>query len=251
MHSCARRAPRADVPRRRRAHEAPLRMAWAGRWRPDRQRRSDRCTAQAARAPAMTAPDGRDPRHDGNGGKAAHDRQPRTARPRRNACGGSAIFTSADPGRALARLSRVPARLADAVNAADDAMLDRRPPGGGLSARETLALMADLELNVRWPAQAARILREDAPTLAPVERDIRVVEHAYRNQDARVSVGAFTMARKHLLTQLSRLAPADWERSAHAADGAALTLVAWAERLADEDDGYVAAIVARLADAPQ
>jgi hypothetical protein len=166
--------------------------------------------------------------------------------PRSGACGGSVIATPPDPRQTVARLSRLPARLAAAVTAADDAALDRRPPVGGLTARETLALLADLELNVRWTAQAARILRERRPLLAPVERDIRIVEHGYRNQDARVSVGAYTLARKHLLAELSRLQAADWGRAAHTADGGLLTLAAWAETLADEDDGHLATVEALL-----
>lgn len=92
---------------------------------------------------------------------------------------------------------------------------------------------------MRWTAQAARILRERRPRPSPVERDIRIVEHGYRNQDARVSVGAHTLARKHLLAELSRLQAADWERAAHTADGGLLTLAAWAGALADEDDAHL------------
>ncbi len=178
---------------------------------------------------------------------------PRPAPPHilRPARGGSTIATPPDPPdlkETLARLSRVPSRLATAVTTADDdAAFDRRPPAGGLTAREALAMMADLELNVRWTAQAARLLRERDPVLAPVEREIRVVEHAYRNQDARVSVGAYTLARKHLLTQLARLAPEDWARTAGTPDGGRLTLAEWAARLLREDEGLLAAIERCLA----
>ena len=142
----------------------------------------------------------------------------------------------------LQRLAAMPARLATIVNGLDEEHMDARPPGGGLSIRETLALLADLELNVRWTAQAARVLRDRAPVLAAVEPDVRAFEHGYRHQDPRVALGTYTMARKHLLAMLAPLADAEWERTATTGDGAVITLAAWAKRLADEDEGHLRAI---------
>jgi acetyl-CoA carboxylase carboxyltransferase component len=158
---------------------------------------------------------------------------------------------ASEPGPAaiMERLSRMPARLAASVNAVEPARLDRRPRAGGLTAREVLALLADLELNVRWPAQAARILREDAPALGAVEPEVRALEHAYRNQDPRVAVGTYTMARKHLLAELAPLPAAAWRRLARDAGGGVLTLAAWLERLAAEDEAHLAAIEATLREA--
>jgi hypothetical protein len=154
------------------------------------------------------------------------------------------------PRAALERLARMPARLAAVINvsAPDDGPLDRRPANGGLTARERTALLADIELNVRWPAHAARILREEAPDLMAVEPEVRAIEHSYRNQDPRVAVGAYTMARKHLLTELAALPAEGWARTGRAPNGATLTLAEWVERVASEDERHLAAIEASLRD---
>jgi hypothetical protein len=135
----------------------------------------------------------------------------------------------------LAELGATPAQLAAEVNAADAAALDRRPPAGGWSLRELVARMADMEFNLRWSACVARILAEPEPDLPAVEPELRAIEHGYRYQDPRVAVGAFTMARKHLLGQLSSLPAAAWARRGVGPDGRACTLAEVLSRFAAED----------------
>ncbi len=113
----------------------------------------------------------------------------------------------------LSDLAGGPAALARLVNRAPDATWDfRDPTQAGWTAREIVAHLADLEFNLHWTARVARILAEDGPTLCPAEPDWRALEHRHRHQDPRVALGAYTLARKHMVARLAALPPEAWER---------------------------------------
>ena len=113
----------------------------------------------------------------------------------------------------LADLLSGPARLARLVNRAPEPALDYRDPARpGWTAREVVAHLADLEFNLHYTARVARILHEDRPQLCAPEPDWRALEHRHAHQDPGVALGAYTMARKHMVAALQALPPEAWNR---------------------------------------
>ena len=124
-----------------------------------------------------------------------------------------AVATDAEIRLTLADLAAGPALLARLVNRTPDAALDHRDPvRGGWSAREILAHLADMEFNLHFTARVARILAEDRPELCAPEPDWRALEHRHGSQDPRVALGAYTLARKHMVAVLRGLPAEAWER---------------------------------------
>ncbi len=139
---------------------------------------------------------------------------------------------------ALRELAEGPAILASMVNAVSDAALDFHDPSGGWSAREILAHLADMEFNLHWTARVARVLFEERPVIGLVdsaEADWRALEHRYANQDPRVAMGAFTMARKNLIRRLAAAAAEDWLRAAVDPEGNAKTVLQIAQGIVRHD----------------
>jgi hypothetical protein len=119
----------------------------------------------------------------------------------------------ADIAEALAGLTAGPPALGAIVYAAAAAGWDYRDPErGGWTPREIVAHLADLEFNLHWTARVARILFEQEPELCAPEPDWRALEHRHCFQDPRVATGAYTLARKHLVAELTRQPPAAWDR---------------------------------------
>ena len=114
--------------------------------------------------------------------------------------------------------------------------------------REIVAHLADLEFNLHWPARAARILYEDRPGLSAAEADWRALEHRHRYQDERVALGAFTVARKHLVRVLSVLPPEAWQRVGVHPESGAHTLYACAQGFVRHDQRHMGRIAQILAE---
>jgi hypothetical protein len=140
------------------------------------------------------------------------------------------VANRAEVHRTLAELADGPALLARLVNRTPDAALDHRDPErGGWSAREILAHLADLEFNLHYGARVARILAEDRPELCAAEPDWRALEHRHGSQDPRVALGAYTLARKHMVGVLQGLPAEAWDRVGIGADGVPRTLLELAQ----------------------
>lgn len=149
--------------------------------------------------------------------------------------------------RLLHRLSEGPQRLASMVTRTADEALDYREESDGTSARLLLAHLADLEFNLHWTAYVARILYEANPILASTEKDWRAMEHRYIYQDARVALGTYTMARRHLVTQLRTLSTEAWARQGTHPQRGPQSLQATVEGFIRHDDHHMTRIAALLA----
>lgn len=143
----------------------------------------------------------------------------------------------------LAELAQGPGALAAVVNATADGALDfRDPERGGWSPREIVAHLADLEFNLHWTARLARVLYEEVPVLCAPEPDWRAMEHRHTYQDPRVSVGAYTLARKHMLRQLVGQPVAAWARVGVHPETGPRTLLQLAQGFVRHDRKHVARI---------
>ena len=148
----------------------------------------------------------------------------------------------------LAGLAAGPAALARIVYDMPPAALDFRDPvHGGWSPREIVAHLADLEFNLHWTARVARVLYEEAPVLCAPEPDWRALEHRHQYQDPKVALGAYTLARKHMVRELARQPATAWDRVGVHPDSGPRTLLQFAQGFARHDRKH-AARMAELVD---
>ncbi len=155
-------------------------------------------------------------------------------------------MSTADEVRtALADLAAGPVSLAHLVYRTPSEALDfREPERGGWSSREIVAHLADLEFNLHWTARAARVLYEDAPVLCAAEPDWRALEHRHGYQDPKVALGAYTLARKHMVNELAHQPPEAWARIGIHPESGMLTLLQLAQGFARHDRKHLARIAA-------
>jgi len=159
---------------------------------------------------------------------------------------------AADIRTALGDLAAGPPALGRIVYHTPDPAWDYRDPeGGGWTPREIVAHLADLEFNLHWPARVARILYEDEPELCPAEADWRALEHRHRHQDPRVALGAYTLARRHLVAVLAVAPAAAWERTGIHPESGRRTLLQVAQGFARHDRRHCERLRALLAAATQ
>lgn len=143
----------------------------------------------------------------------------------------------------LADLAAAPAQLAHLVNRTADAAFDYQDPvRSGWTAREIIAHLADLEFNLHYPARVARILKEDRPILCAAEPDWRALEHRYAYQEPRVALGAYTMARKHMVAVLSVVPAEAWDREGVHPEAGTRTLLQIAQGFVRHDQKHLARI---------
>ena len=144
---------------------------------------------------------------------------------------------------ALADLAAGPSALATLVNAMPPEAVDFRDPAqGGWTPREIVAHLADLEFNLHWTARAARVLYEEVPTLCAPEQDWRALEHRHLYQDPRVAMGAYTLARKHLVRELARQPLEAWDRLGVHPESGPRTLLQFAQGFARHDRKHMTRI---------
>ncbi len=144
----------------------------------------------------------------------------------------------------LADLAAGPGMLAGLVNTMPAEALDFRDPDrGGWTPREIVAHLADLEFNLHWTARVARVLYEDEPVLCAAEQDWRALEHRHRYQDPRVAMGAYTLARKHMVRELARQPPEAWARIGVHPETGPRTLLQFAQGFPRHDRKHLSRIV--------
>jgi DinB family protein len=101
--------------------------------------------------------------------------------------------------------------IASALAGLSDAQLDRRPLGGGFSAREVVHHMADSEMvsGVRL----RRLLAEEAPAIHAYDTDVYAERLRYRARDIAPALKVIQAARAANLQILSGLDERDWLRA--------------------------------------
>ena len=110
----------------------------------------------------------------------------------------------------LTRLARAPDDFADAIGAADDATLSRRPSAHAWSAKEIVCHVRDTEEHFLNFAQA--VLDVDEPVYAPGETERWVEDRQYRRNDTGEALAAFGRRRTESLAFLRHLTTAQWQR---------------------------------------
>ena len=111
----------------------------------------------------------------------------------------------------LARITRTPDELADAVRGADAALLARRPAPKSWAPNEVVCHLRD---NEEWFLERLRmIVAMDQPRFVATNPDRWADERQYLTNDAVVALAAFTRRRRETLDFLRELAPEAWARA--------------------------------------
>ena len=140
----------------------------------------------------------------------------------------------------LTALAAGPPALARLIRRHPADAFDRRDPQGGWTGREIVAHLADLEFNLHFTARVARVLSEERPALCAAETDWRALEHRHGHQDPRVALGAYTLARKHMLGILAGLPSAAWDRVGLHPEAGPRTLLQLAQGFVRHDRRHIA-----------
>ena len=111
----------------------------------------------------------------------------------------------------LARITRTPDELTDAVRGADAALLTRRPAPKSWAPNEVVCHLRD---NEEWFLERMRmIVAMDLPRFVATNPDRWADERQYLTNDAVVALAAFTRRRRETLEFLRPLAPEAWARA--------------------------------------
>jgi hypothetical protein len=144
------------------------------------------------------------------------------------------------PAELIEALRSTPSLIREATRNADDSALGMRPVKDEWSANEVLAHLrscADV-----WGDYIERIVKEDEPTIRAVSPRTWIEQTDYNEQPFARSFGAFARQRKKLLTTLSALDDADWERTAlvtGAGKASTRTVLDYVERLVRHERPHV------------
>lgn len=113
----------------------------------------------------------------------------------------------------LARLQNSPGRLSRLVEPQPIEILKRAGPDGSWGAIEILAHLRDWD-EVTYE-RIERILNEDTPALETYDCDLWAIERDYHAQNPSEVLASFRELRARLVSQLSGLPEAAWERTAN------------------------------------
>jgi hypothetical protein len=87
-------------------------------------------------------------------------------------------------------------------------------PGERFSAIEQICHIRDIETD-GYHHRIQRILKENNPTLAPVEGYELAIERNYKNADLRETIAAFQEARKKTVEMIGEIEDGQWDRPAY------------------------------------
>jgi hypothetical protein len=142
----------------------------------------------------------------------------------------------------LERLVGIPERIAAVVAGWDPAQLRAAGAADGWSAAEILAHIRASDDIVSPRCYA--ILVRDNPSL-PAYDERRWAEVAgYRHARFAPSLTTFRLRRQELVSTLSRIAPADWERTGMHEERGTITLLDLAETMVEHEEEHCAQLAA-------
>jgi DinB superfamily len=111
----------------------------------------------------------------------------------------------------LARITRTPDELADAVRGAAASILARRPAPKSWAPNEVVCHLRD---NEEWFLERIRmIVAMDLPRFVATNPDRWADERQYLTNDVAVALAAFNRRRRETLEFLGKLVPEDWARA--------------------------------------
>jgi hypothetical protein len=144
--------------------------------------------------------------------------------------------------RLLERLVGIPERIAAVVAGWDVAQLRAAGAADGWSAAEILAHIRSSD-DITSPRFYAILVRDNPPLPGYDER--RWAEVAgYSNARFAPSLTTFRLRRQELVATLSRIAPADWERTGTHEEHGTITLLDLAEMLVAHEEEHCAQLAA-------
>ncbi|HKQ64079.1 MAG TPA: DinB family protein [Methylomirabilota bacterium] len=138
----------------------------------------------------------------------------------------------------LARITRTPDELTEAVRGADAAVLARRPAPKSWAPNEVVCHLRD---NEEWFLERMRmIVAMDLPRFVATNPDRWADERQYLTNDAVVALAAFTRRRRETLEFLRPLAPEAWARAGlHADSRGRRTIDEFLSVMAWHDDNHL------------
>ena len=131
------------------------------------------------------------------------------------------------------------AAVVDALAAADDAALDRRPGPGTWSAREIVHHLADSEMTSA--IRLRRLIAEENPTIVGYDQEAFAVRLKYDRPIA-ASLEAFRWARVSTAEILDRLTDEEWTRAGTHSESGAYGVERWLEIYAEHAVKHAAQI---------
>ena len=141
------------------------------------------------------------------------------------------------------RLERIPGALARTIAGTSSAVLATRPGPGSWSPTEIVCHLRDVE---EPPILAFGATVDDlatwkigAPIGHPLDPDRWAVERQYVRNDPHEALAALRRRRREVVTLLSALTPAEWQRGGIHPSHGRRTLLDWVGRLAAHDDNHL------------
>ena len=145
----------------------------------------------------------------------------------------------------LAAQRSAPATLAQLISGASDESLRRRPAPGKWSVVEIIAHLAEDELSSSW--RYRQMIEHDGVALLGFDQELWERLGDYASWTVRDALDMYRLLRQANVTLLSRLSPAEWERSGTHAERGRLTVRSLAAHMVGHDANHFAQIQRILA----
>ena len=145
----------------------------------------------------------------------------------------------------LAAQRSAPVTLAQLISGVHDDVLHRRPAPGKWSVVEIIAHLAEDELSSSW--RYRQMIEHDGAALLGFDQELWERLGDYASWTTRDALDMFRLLRQANVSLLSRLAPAEWERSGTHAERGRLTVRSLATHMVGHDANHFAQIQRILA----
>jgi DinB superfamily len=145
----------------------------------------------------------------------------------------------------LAMQRAAPLTLAELLSGVPDSVLHRRPAPGKWSIVEIIAHLAEDEISSSW--RYRQMLEHDGIPLHGFDQDLWARLGDYSSWSAHDALAMFRLLRNANVSLLSRLTPAEWERSGLHAERGRITVRSLSTHMAAHDMNHIEQIKRILA----
>jgi hypothetical protein len=135
-------------------------------------------------------------------------------------------------------LAETPARVRQLVSALSDSEVRWKPTSQEFSALENVCHLNDLERE-GYAVRIEKLIHEEAPFLPDFDGGKAAAERDYNHQPPEAMLDAFTAARRSNLRAISRLSPADLQRSGTLETVGTITLETLLHKMLEHDEGHL------------